>query len=340
MIGQAACAFVLAAAVFSPTPQRNPSALPLQQRPQTLREARPMRSRAGPVTVPFEYFKRHIYVAVRVNGMPGFIFMLDSGANRNILNLRTARQLGMTPVDVTREKNVGLADGRIDVAREEPVRAAVGPAAIADAMAVVDLSSFERRFGHPTDGLLGAPFWQQFVVKVDFKKRLLSLYPAERYAYHGSGIDVPLRESRQGMVIPVTLGATKYDSQTTAMEVDTGSNVSLSLYRHCVHRLHLEQSVLHARTGEGYGVNGEFASTQGLVDFLWIGNVEASDLPVDYFEPSQPIHPRCDVAGSIGNGILQNFQSVIFDVPHRRIVFELDRPAMQLRAMWNGHLLP
>ncbi len=123
------------------------------------------------------------------------------------------------------------------------------------------------------------------------------------------------------------------------MEVDTGSNVSLLLYRHCVHPLHLEQSELKAQTGLGYGVNGDFACTQGVIDSLWIGRAETYHIPVDYMQPGEEIHPGRDNVGSIGNGILQSFQAVIFDVPHRQIILEVKPPQLEpgdVRTKTNG----
>ena len=73
--------------------------------PKPKRPLVPRRSKAPAVgiTVPFEYFRRHIYVTVSLQGKPGFIFMLDSGANRNILNLRTSKLLGMQPLGLSRK---------------------------------------------------------------------------------------------------------------------------------------------------------------------------------------------------------------------------------------------
>ncbi len=147
---------------------------------------------AGEITVPFEYFQRHIYVTVSIDGRAGLIFMLDSGANRNILNLRTSRELGRKPGKLRDVKDIGYGTGRIYVGPEESVDAEVGGFRVADSMSVIDLNRFEQHFHHPTDGMLGYPFLRHFVVKVDFQRKLLTLLRPDRFRYRGAGIELPL----------------------------------------------------------------------------------------------------------------------------------------------------
>ncbi len=329
---------LLAAAIPGQPFQQSPPAESAQKLPMAPTQSAPRQGTAADITVPFEYFKRHIYIRVSVDGTPGLLFMLDSGANENILNLRTARQLGMGPEKIARESNVGFATGRVSVGGVKGVRAKIDTTDVADHMTVMDLTPFEQRFGHPTDGMLGSPFLRRFTVKVDFDKKMVTLFPADRFAYHGSGESVRLIGKGSSIVIPVMLSGSEYDSHGAEMEVDTGSNATLSVYRHCVHRLHLEQSILQARLGLAYGVNGDFSSTQGMMESLGIGHAETYSLPVDYFEPAEAIQPKCEVAGSMGNGVLQSFKAVIFDVSHDRIIFEANTHPVQLGAIRNENL--
>ncbi|HZC42791.1 MAG TPA: retropepsin-like aspartic protease, partial [Acidobacteriaceae bacterium] len=133
----------------------------------------------GEVILPFEYFKQHIYLPVSLQGKPGFTFMLDSGASKNVLNLRTARQLGISPGNIEPEKNVGFGYERIYVAPEENVVVETGDLVAAQNASVMDLNKFEMHFSHSTDGMLGYPFFLDHVVQVDFQTKLVSIYPAD-----------------------------------------------------------------------------------------------------------------------------------------------------------------
>ncbi|MHB8304294.1 MAG: aspartyl protease family protein [Acidobacteriaceae bacterium] len=326
---------LLSASILGQAPRASLPAVPSRNSPTALRRPAYLSGKAGETTLPFEYFRRHIYIEIGINGEPA-LFMLDSGTNSNILNLRTAQRLGINPGTMEREEHVGFADGKNYVAGKQSVIAAAGGLQIADAMAVVDMRPFEQQFGHRTDGILGAPFLKHFVVKLDFERKSLSIFPARGYSYRGAGETVKLAEKNGAVVIPVTLAGSKYDEHTAEMEVDTGSNVTMSLYRHCVHRLHLEQSAVHARSSLAYAINGDFANEHGTIDSLSIGHARTYHPSVDYFEPAQEVHPKCEVAGSIGNGVLQTFQAVIFDLPQQRIIFEVKRAPLQLGEVQDG----
>ncbi len=179
----AALLLILAASFLGQLPQQKPTAAKAWNHPSTVSQPAFQRHNPAEITVPFEYYKQHIYIAISVDDTPGLIFMLDSGANENILNLRTARQLKIKMENIRPEKNVGFANGGVNVAGELPVRASVGPIRLAHSMTIMDLSSFERHFDHPTDGMLGAPFFYNFVVKMDFQKKLLTVFPAEKFHY-------------------------------------------------------------------------------------------------------------------------------------------------------------
>ncbi len=276
---------------------------------------------AGEITVPFEYFRQHIYITLSLNGKPGFIFMLDSGANRNVLNLRTSRQLGIKQERLDQVKNIGFGGGRIYAGKEENVEAAIASFPVAHEMSVMDLNNFEQHFRHPTDGMLGYPFFRRFVVKVDFEHKLLTLLPAGQYRYRGLGIQLPLRSSKDFVIMPVTLGDSRYTHHPIDIVVDTGSNLTLMLYEPYVRPLKLESSLRHAQPAQGYGLNGYYPVSRGSIDSLQIGNAETRDLPADYLEKNEELVRN--IPGAIGNGILQSFQVVIFDVQHRRIIFEL-----------------
>ncbi|MHB1937894.1 MAG: hypothetical protein ACYCOR_15080 [Acidobacteriaceae bacterium] len=280
------------------------------------------------ITVPFEYFRRHIYVTVSLQGKSGFIFMVDSGANRDILSLRTSRQLGMQPRSLQQEKNIGFGDAPVYIAPEEDVNAAIGSAAVAHAMAVIDLSKVEEHFGHRADGILGYPFFRRFVVKLDYQRKLLSIFPADRYFYAGSGVRIALKPSNDFVILPVMLGSDRWHHHQIHVAVDTGSDTTMMVYDQFVRSLDLEVSRQQAVAAFALGLNGYYPVALGNIDSFLIGNEETHRLPVDYLAEDKEAASKRSFIGAIGNGILQNFRAVIFDVPHERMIFELKPPPL------------
>jgi hypothetical protein len=278
---------------------------------------------AGEITIPFEFFKQHIYITASLNGKPGFVFMLDSGANRNILNLKTARALGLKERSLTEQNDIGFGNALIYVAPQENVEAAIDSVRVAHVMSVMDLNRFERHFSHETDGILGYPFLQQFVVKLDFERKLLTLMPARGYLYRGPGVPVALRPSKDFVMIPITVGTASFLFSKVNVAVDTGSNLTLMLYKPYVHALNLDYSLTRAQPTKGFGLNGYYPFALGNLDVLRIGDAEARNVPVAYLDRDEEPHAQRHIPGAIGNGILQSFQTIVFDVPQHRMFFEL-----------------
>lgn len=278
---------------------------------------------AAGVVVPFEYFRQHIYVTLTVNGKI-CVFLLDSGANRNILNLRTARLLGIAPQRMEIKKEVGFGDTLIYVGPKVNVNVFLNSVQIDSELNVIDLNRFEQYFHHPVDGILGYPFFQKFVVRLDFEHNQMILPRPDGYRYHGMGEHVGISTGSGFMVIPVVIGSTREIQHTIDVIVDTGSNATLMLNEKYVRKYSLQESFYHTLPTLVYGLDGPFIVDQGNIHSLEIGDAKTLDPPLDYLR-SQEDRVQ-NIPGVIGNGLLHSFRVVIFDVPQKRMIFEV-KPA-------------
>ena len=283
-----------------------------------------------PVTVPFDYFNRHIFITLTLNGTPGMVFLLDSGTNCNVLSMNSAAGMGLQMVSVQQEKGLGLGSGKVHVAAAKDIDARIGDIQVANLMAVVDLKELEARFGHRIDGILGFPFLQNFVVEVDFNQHLLTLRPSKKYSYRGPGETLYLTSRSTATSIPVMLATEDHMQRQIKVEIDTGSDVTLLLYPHYVHGAHLEGIFPAKAQQQAYGLGGYFAMQYGVLNSLLMGRTEASHLTV-FKLLSDPIITHTGFAGVIGTSLLDQFRKVVFDVPRGHIIFELN-PADQVSA--------
>jgi hypothetical protein len=304
--------------------------LPQTSQPQHVAPLIPAQHFA-PVTVPFDYFNRHIFITLTLNGTPGMVFLLDSGTNGNILSMNTAATMGLQPVSIQQEKGLGLGSGKVFVAAAKDIDARIGEIQVANVMAVIDLQDLEHRFGHRIDGILGFPFLQNFVVELDFDKHLLTLRPSKKFSYRGPGDTLYLTSRSTATSIPVMLSTMDHVEQQIKVEVDTGSDVTLLLYPQFVHGAHLEGIFpAKAEQQQAYGLGGYFAMQYGVLNSLLMGRTEASHLTI-FKLLSEPIATRTGFAGVIGTSLLDQFKKVVFDVPRGKIIFELN-PASQVSA--------
>jgi hypothetical protein len=303
--------------------------LPQTSQPQHVAPLIPAQHFA-PVTVPFDYFNRHIFITLTLNGKPGMVFLLDSGTNCNIVSMNTAATMGLQPVSIQQQKGLGLGSGKVYVAAAKDIDARIGDIQIANLMAVIDLEDLEHRFGHRIDGILGFPFLQHFVVELDFNKHLLTLMPSKKYSYRGPGDTLYLTSRSTATSIPVMVSTVDHMQQQIKVEVDTGSDVTLLLYPQFVHGAHLEGIFPTKSQQQAYGLGGYFAMQYGVLNSLLMGRTEASHLTV-FKLLSEPGATQTGFAGVIGTSLLDQFNKVVFDVPRGHIIFELN-PASQVSA--------
>jgi hypothetical protein len=284
----------------------------------------------APVSVPFDYHNRHIFINVTLNGTPGMVFLLDSGTNSNILGMNTAAAMGLPLVSIQQEKGLGLGSGKVHVAAAKDIDARIGEVQIANVMAVVDLQDLEQRFGHRIDGILGFPFLQNFVVELDFGMHVLTMMPSKKYSYRGPGDRLYLTSRWTATSIPVMLSTMDHMEQQIKVEVDTGSDVTLLLYPQFVHGAHLEGIFPSKSQQQAYGLGGYFSMQYGVLNSLLMGRTQASHLTI-FKLLSEPTAARTGFAGVIGTSLLDQFKKVVFDVPRGQIIFELN-PANQVSA--------
>lgn len=309
--------------------------LPQTSRPQRVAPLVPAQHFA-PVTVPFDYFNRHIFVTITLNSTPGMVFLLDSGTNSNILSMTTAATMGLQPVSVQQRKGLGLGSGKVYVAAAKDIDARIGNVEIANLMEVIDLKDLEHRFGHRIDGILGFPFLQHFVVELDFKRDLLTLMPSKRYLYRGAGDTLYLTSRSKATSIPVMVTSVGHRERRIKVEVDTGSDVTLLLYPQFVHGAHLEGIFPSNSKQQAYGLGGYFSMQYGTLNTLLMGRTEATNLTI-FKLLTDPVVARTGFAGVIGTSLLDQFGKVVFDVPRGHIILELN-PVSQMSA--NRPMVP
>jgi hypothetical protein len=285
----------------------------------------------SPVTVPFEYFNRHIYISLTLNGQPGMVFMLDSGTSSNILNMRTSEALGLKPVSVKPKNGLGLGSGRVFVAAAKDIDARIGGIQVANLMAVIDLQDLALHLGHPIDGILGFPFLQHFAVVLDFDKHSLTLFPSRRFRYRGPGDRLWLTSKSKSTSIPVVLVTLGQPQRRAQVEIDTGSAVTLLLSRDYVRGAHLDGAFVSMPNYQLYGLGGYFSVQSGLLQSLLMGRIEAGHLEIFQMQNDPAEDSRKDSAGMIGTSFLDQFQKIVFDVPGGSVIFEL-KPVDQVPA--------
>lgn len=301
------------------------------------------------VTFPFEWHSNLIIVPVRINDSDTLNFILDTGISMNLVtDPEVGRSLGLR---YFRNVNVlGAGSG-------SPLQASVSvnnrlwlPGVRAEGQSVVvlnqDLLQLSNYVGMPIHGIFGFELFRHFVVKIDFRSRIIQLHQPEKYRYRGRGEKIPIViEDTKPYVYASAVYA---DNREVPIKVilDTGAGHALSLELGTSDQIQLPDKVIRAQLGRG--LNGIINGSLGRIEKVRIGNFELEKVITSFPDTTsltQEMARNLNRQGNIGCELLKRFD-VVFNYPKNYIVlkrsrksfreaFERDMSGMDVKA--EGH---
>lgn len=229
-------------------------------------------------------------------------FLLDSGASASVVNLSTAKQLGLGL-----GPRVSVTAVATTLTGYWPVRlsAKAGQFELPGEYLALDLSKLSRACSRSVDGLIGADFFRDRVVEIDYaaqKLRVLAASPAD-----DPSNAVPLEARSCGFRVAVSVNGTK----SQLVRVDTGCATAFQWVTskeradRCTSKLAVglaELSIPQTMTG------------------VRIGNHHFDTVPTGLHRKA--IFPG--ESGLLGNGLLAQFGVVTIDAKSGRLF--LGRP--------------
>ena len=274
-------------------------------------------------TVPIQYEDARAYVQGFAQGQDLGWFILDDGFGSVALDSETAARLHLAAGNDVSASGAGTGKLRLGVV----------PALDLDIGAdriqarSVKVGPFDKLLspytGRHVPGIVGAAFFQQRVVEVDFPNGLLRLHDPTTYVYRGAGTRVPFEFDGTAPIVRATLSLPDGRTLAARLFVDLGAKAPLLLTEPFLRR-HAVAAAFGTSVVSplGAGVGGE-------THYMFVR------LPAFALEPQgAPICSNCiaglsvggtlrdsDFDGLLGAEFLHSF-NVIFDYPHRQIIFE------------------
>jgi predicted aspartyl protease len=264
-----------------------------------LLQAGPLASAVCELPIKFHEGLLWLEVTVPQSSQP-LHFLLDSGASASVLNLSTAKRLG---VKLGQRVDVRGVGSRTDGFWPQRLEAMAGTVSLPKEYLAVDLAELSRACDCGVDGLLGADFFRERVVQIDFVASKIRLLPSSDAAGDASVVD--LKRSRMALLAAVRVN----DGRPQWMRVDTGCTSALQWVMTGARRPDINRAVSIALTE----VNIPTASTT-----VTLGAMKFDSIPTR-------LHPRpifSDESGLLGNGLLCQFERVTIDAKHGRLILE------------------
>lgn len=274
------------------------------------------------VNIPFTFIHNIIIIPVQINGSPPLNMILDSGV-KNTLITHLFYNDSLDLKDVDKITIQGLGEGHTIEAYKSTGNELHLPQIKGTNHSVYvlleDVFNLSTRMGMPVHGIIGYDIFKNFVVKINYSSRMLTLYRP----------DVKLKKKRKAEEYPLEIHGTKAyvhgkvrqhngDTVSVKLVVDTGASHGISLYLPSNERLTLPPKVMQAYLGRG--LSGDINGKIGRLDAFSLGKYELQDLTASYPD-EESIKMALNLGGrngNIGSDILSRF-TVIFDYPNSRL---------------------
>jgi hypothetical protein len=254
---------------------------------------------ADPVrTLPFEYRDGLIWVAVESAGR-SLHFVLDSGAESTVLNLETARQLG---VKLGGAQTVQTVQSRAVACRARGFIANVTGIPLCCDPLAMDLTRVSLSCTRRIDGLIGREFFRGRIVQIDYKARCIRVLE-KSVPGPCCAANLPLQLHNEAMCVPIS--------------VDGGNPRWIRLDTGCDDGLHWVAGRSKNSRAKAASVAFSHSQNESSLTTVRFGNESVQAVRTVFH--SDPIFEG--EAGLLGNGILSKYK-VTIDSVSRRLLLE------------------
>jgi hypothetical protein len=292
--------------------------------------------------IPFTMEANHIVFKVSVNGRQPMAFILDTGADQEVINeTRMALYSLKTYAGTT---TTGGGNSAPYGYAKDATFTLPGVTLSRQHVAVLDETGLERALGVPFGGILGYDFISRFVIEIDYAKKLITLHDPKKFNYSGHGFIVPITLDNG---IPFAEGAITVASQTIPayFVLDFGAAETMTLTSPFVKAHDLANlAQTNANVNRPAGLENQFFAqnnVRGHIDRLLISlrsprtkapglgpaireriaQMEVRSIPINMSVNTSGAYASANFSGTVGESIFSRYH-VFLDYFRNRVIFE------------------
>jgi len=274
--------------------------------------------------IPFELVNNLVVVSVEVNGTP-LSFLLDTGVNSTIL-FSLANKDSLQINDAERVRLRGLGEGgSVEAIKSQNNTLKIGNTLDVDHTLYFIFESnlnLSPRMGIAVHGILGYDFFKNFVVKINYISKKITVYKPEEYKQRKcrkcEDFDIIFHKNKPYIKASITSDSIRDEA---TFLVDTGS--SDAFWLHNEENKIDEINKNYFKDFLGFGLSGNIYGKRSKLPEISLGKFKFKNVKVAYPEKSaiENIKLFEERDGSIGGDIMKRF-SVVFNYPEKKMVLK------------------
>ena len=254
-------------------------------------------------------------------------FLLDTGVDETVLfSLDETNEVKFNDVETVKLKGLGKEEA-IDAYKSSNNKLSLKNFSDNHHIVYIILDqeiNFSSQVGIPVNGILGYSFFKDHLIKIDYKKRKVTIYSDEDKksrnqlkSYHKDSISLELNKPYVHLNIIKDISSQK-TRQKSKLLIDTGNSDALWLFKVKNDKIIYPNEVIDDYLGRGF--SGSIYGKRGRLSALEFGGVAINE-PIATYPDSVSLKSVNFVqnrVGSIGGEIISRF-SVFFDYKNNAI---------------------
>lgn len=270
------------------------------------------------VSLPFHYDK-HIVLPGKVNERFTANIVLDSGADGLYLD---SAYFAETGINIQRSQlatlpGAGSTPQRIVVVLDTVKTTFNGIQYIPRFTPLIALRPI---LGESVDGIIGMSFLRDFIVELDYQKRMLKLTKAEEFIGSSGYEELPMETRGNRIYLDLSIGITDDHIIQEKFQIDLGNGGTVDITSPTATKYGLASKAgkkLKYRNVSG-GVGGEIQGHQFRASYIRIGSFQINSPVIDYSSDKSGALAKDEIGGLLGNEILERFK-VVFDFKNSKL---------------------
>src|SRR5580658_600411 len=273
--------------------------------------------------IPFTMEANHIVFNVSLNGRPPIGFLLDTGADQNVINSTRLEEFGLKTYAQTTTTGGGnsaeyaFATGATFTLPGVELRN--------QHVSAIDQTGLEHALGVKLGGILGYDFISRFVIDIDYENQRITLHDPGTWKYSGTGVMVPVIFDNGIPHAYGSIGVPTKPEIPAYFVVDSGAAETATLTSAFVKLNDLARlAQTNATVNRPAGLESQFFAqnnVRGNLQRLSIGHLTVNNVPVNMSVNTKGAYASTNFSGTVGETIYSRYHCYV-DYSNYRIILE------------------